>query len=84
MKEYFHISEWDSLPTLIGQAPSLADADLFLNQNGFGDTRYLETAIIENKGASYILTVILNGDSGLAYSPAVQDISEYVSSVLTP
>ena len=84
MKEYFHISEMDSLPTLIGLAPSLADASLLLNQNGHVDTRYLETAVIEDGQAAYILTVMLNGDSGLVYSPAVQNIAEYVSSVLAP
>ena len=84
MKEYFHISEMDSLPTLIGLAPSLADASLLLNQNGHVDTRYLETAVIEDGQAAYILTVMLNGDSGLVYSPAVQNIAEYVSSVMAP
>lgn len=84
MKEYFHIAESDSLPTVIGLAPSAADASLFLNQNGHVDTRYLETAVIEENGAEYILTVILNGDSGLVFNPAVQDIAEYVSSVMTP
>lgn len=84
MKQYFHISEQDSLPTLIGLAPSLADASLILNQNGHGDTRYIETAVIEDNGAEYILTVMLNGDSGLVYSPAVQNIAEYVGTVMAP
>lgn len=84
MKEYFHIAEGDSLPTVIGLAPSVADASLFLNQNGHIDSRYLESAVIGENGAEYILTIMLNGDSSLVYSQAVQDIAEYVSSVMTP
>ena len=84
MKEYFHIDEGDSLPTVIGLAPSAADATLFLNQNGHVDTRYLESAVIEENGAEYILTIMLNGDNGLVYNPAVQDIAEYVSTAVTP
>ena len=84
MKEYFHIDKGDSLPTVIGLAPSVADATLFLNQNGHIDTRYLESAVIEENGAEYILTIMLNGDGTLVYSPAVQDIAEYVSTTITP
>ena len=84
MKEYFHIAESDSLPTVIGLAPSVADASLFLNQNGHIDTRYLESAVIGENGAEYILTIMLNGDGSLVYNPAVQDIAEYVSSVMAP
>lgn len=84
MKEYFHIAEGDSLPTVIGLAPSVADASLFLNQNGHIDTRYLESAVIGENGAEYILTIMLNGDGSLVYNPAVQDIAEYVSTVMAP
>ena len=83
MRTYFHISEGDSLPTLAGLAPSLADADAVLNQNGHGMTRYNETVIIEDGGASYIFTIMLFGDSGMVYSPAVTDVAEYVSSVMS-
>ena len=81
MKEYFHISEGDSLPTLAGLAPSLSDASV-LNQNGHGMTRYNETASIEDGNALYILTIMLHGDSGMTYSPAVTDVSEYVASAM--
>lgn len=84
MKDYFHIAEGDSLPTVIGLAPSVADASLFLNQNGHIDTRYLESAVIGENGAEYILTIMLNGDGSLVYNPAVQDIAEYVSTVMAP
>ena len=83
MKQYFHISEGDSLPTLAGLAPELADADAVLNQNGHGMTRYNETAVIEDNGALYILTIMLHGDSGMEYSPAVTDIAQYVASTMT-
>ena len=82
MKQYFHISEGDSLPTLAGLAPELADADAVLNQNGHGMTRYNETAVIEDNGALYILTIMLHGDSGMEYSPAVTDIAQYVSTAM--
>ena len=83
MTEYFQINAGDSLPTLCGLAPSLSGADLFLNQNGHGDTRYNEAALIETGGARYILVEMLYGKMGFSYSPAVTDISEYISSVLT-
>lgn len=82
MKNYFHINEGDSLPTLVGLAPDLADADAVLNQNGHGMTRYNETAVIEDQGAQYILTIMLYGDSGMVYSPAVTDVAEYVSTAM--
>ena len=82
MRTYFHISEGDSLPTLAGLAPSLQDASAVLNQNGHGMTRYNETAVIEDNGALYILTIMLYGDSGMVYSPAVTDVAEYVSTAM--
>lgn len=83
MTEYFRINPGDSLPTLVGLAPSLSDADLFLNQNGHGDTRYNEAALIEVGGARFILVEMLYGKLGFSYSPAATDISEYITSVLT-
>ena len=82
MRTYFHISEGDSLPTLVGMAPDLQDASAFLNQNGHGMTRYNETAVIEDGGALYILTIMLYGDSGMVYSPAVTDVAEYVCTAM--
>ena len=82
MRTYFRINEGDSLPTLIGLAPGLADAGAVLNQNGHGMTRYNEIALIEDNGALYILTIMLYGDSGMIYSPAVTDIAEYVSTAM--
>ena len=77
------IAESDSLPTVIGLAPSVADATLFLNQNGHGMTRYNETAVIEDNGALYILTIMMHGDNGMVYSPAVTDVAEYVNTAMT-
>ena len=45
-------------------------------------TRYNETAVIEDNGALYILTIMLYGDSGMVYSPAVTDVAEYVSTAM--
>ena len=84
MTQYFHISGDDSLPTLIGLAPSLADASLFLNQNGHVTTRYNESALIEDQGAAYILTIMMSADDELICSPAAEDIAEYVSSAMAP
>ncbi len=83
MRQYFKISETDSLPTLAGLAPSLSDASAVLNQNGHGSTRYNETAIIEDGGALYIMTIMLHGDSGMVYSPAVTDVAEYINTAMT-
>lgn len=83
MRQYFKISETDSLPTLAGLASSLSDATAFLNQNGHGSTRYNETAIVEDGNALYIMTIMLHGDSGLVYSPAVTDVSEYIAASMT-
>ena len=84
MKNWFHIAETDSLPTLVGLAPGLQDAGVFLNQNGHGMTRYNEIALIEDGGSQYILTIMLYGGNGMVYSPAVTDVAEYVSSVMAP
>ena len=81
MKTYFHISEGDSLPTLVGLAPDLAGATV-LNQNGHGMTRYNEIAVIEDGNSLYIMTIMLHGDSGMTYSPAVTDVAQYISSVM--
>ena len=83
MREYFRIHEGDSLPTLTGLAPGLADADMVLNQNGHGDTRYNEITVVGDNGAEYILTVMLHGDAGFTYIPVVTDIAEYVDRTLT-
>ena len=81
MKTYFHISEGDSLPTLVGLAPDLVGATV-LNQNGHGMTRYNEIAVIEDGNSLYIMTIMLYGDSGMTYSPAVTDVAQYISSVM--
>ncbi len=82
MREYFHISEGDSLPTLIGTAQNLSEGAVVLNQNGHGSTRYNETAIVLDDGAEYIMTVMLYGNAELLYNSAVTAISDYVSSVM--
>ncbi len=82
MRQYFKISETDSLPTLAGLAPSLAGASAVLNQNGHGSTRYNETILVEDGSALYIMTIMLYGDSGMVYSPAVTDVTEYIASAM--
>ena len=82
MRNYFHISEGDSLPTLIGTAPGLSEGAVVLNQNGHGSTRYNETAVVSDSGAEYIITVMLYGNAELLYNTAVTEISEYVNSVM--
>lgn len=82
MEEYFHIDAGDSLPTLFGLAPGLKDA-VVLNQNGHGDTRYNETALIRSGNSVYVLTAMLYGSAGFSYNPAVTNIADYVNAVMT-
>jgi len=83
MDQYFHIDQGDALPTLAGLAPSLSDADRFLNQNGYGETRFNETCVVGDGGSNYILTIMLYGEPGFTYNTAVTDIAEYVNEVMT-
>ena len=82
MEEYFRIDAGDSLPTLFGLAPGLKGA-VVLNQNGHGDTRYNETALIRSGNSVYVLTVMLYGTAGFSYNPAVTNIADYVNAVMT-
>ena len=82
MDQYFKIADTDSMPTVMGTAASLSDAELFLNQNGYSDTRFNEVIVVSDGGAEYILAIMLSGSQGFTYSQAAVDITEYVNTAL--
>lgn len=78
MKTYFRIDAGDAYPTAVGLAPELPGDCLFLNQNGRGDTRYNEAAVIAGEDYRYVIAVMFRGDYGFQYETAVKNISSYV------
>ncbi len=76
--KYFHIDDNDSNRTVAGNAPSLAPEAVFLNQNGRGDTRYNEVAVVTNGTHAFVISFMLNGASGFTFESAVQDATDYV------
>lgn len=78
MKQYFKIDDGDGSRTVIGLADVIPADSLFLNQNGRGDTRYNEVALIADGTREYIISIMCTGDYGFQYETAVQDISSYV------
>ena len=64
MQQYFLVDEYDGTNTILGHAPSMEGASLFLNQNGKTDTRYSEVAVVEKEGVRYVICIMLNGDAG--------------------
>ena len=78
MKKYFRIDSGVGYCTLIGLASSIPSDVVFLNQNGRGDTRYNEVAVISDGSCQYVISVMCSGDYGFQYETAVEDISNYV------
>lgn len=79
MQKYFRIDEYDANRTLIGMADGPAEgAELFLNQNGRGDTRFAECALIGDESCTYVISIVCRGDYGFVYEDAVKAVSAYV------
>ena len=78
MRQYFCVDEGDANYTLLGLADSIPAGTMFLNQNGKGDTRYSEVAVIGDEKCSYIISIMLMGDYGFYYEDAVKEASGYV------
>lgn len=78
MKNYFRIDPGDGYRTVIGLAQDLPEDALFLNQNGRGDTRYSEVAVISDGACQYVISVMCSGEYGFQYETAVENISNYV------
>ncbi len=78
MKQYFRIDETDASRTLLGLAQSLPEGTVLLNQNGMGDTRFAEVAVVSADTVSYVISVMCSGAYGYAYEDAVQHISNYI------
>ncbi len=83
MVQNFHVDETDANYTVIGLADALPDGITLLNQNGVGDTRYAESALITDGSVSYILTVMCQGEYGYLFKDAVISVSELVYQTLT-
>jgi len=84
MEQYFRIDETDANRTLIGLADELPETVKFLNQNGKGDTRYSEVAVVADDETAYVISVMLSGEYGYAYEEAVKELSGYVWNCLSP
>lgn len=83
MEEYFRIDSSDTLPTIIGNAAGVADADVFMNQNGSIPKRYNETSMIIKGNRRIAITVMLGGPEGFYYADAIQDmVNEAVNELL--
>ncbi|MDD3795256.1 MAG: serine hydrolase [Lachnospiraceae bacterium] len=78
IRQYLKIDSGDGYRTVIGLAPDIPVNAMFLNQNGRGDTRYNEVAVIADDSCEYIISIMCSGDSGFEYETAVTDISNYV------
>ena len=78
MTQYFRVDESDENRTLIGLSQNLKADDLFLNQNGRGDTRYSEAAVIGRGDRHLIVSVMLRGEYGFAYDEAVVKTADYI------
>ena len=77
MEQYFRISELDEGHTVIGLAEGLNGAQI-LGQDGLGDTRFAEVAVVTNDRCAYVISAMMDGESGFGYLEAVQEISEFV------
>ncbi len=82
MEQYFRIDASDEGRTVIGLAPGVRDAEVFLNQDGMGETRFAEVAVVSDGNCSYILSQMMTGPYGFAYIDAGIGISEYVYKAL--
>ena len=78
MTRNFHVDESDENRTLIGLSANLKADDLFLNQNGRGDTRYSEAAVIGRGERHLAVSVMLRGDYGFTYDEAVIKTADYI------
>ncbi len=82
MLQNFKITTDDAYYTLIGQSDGLPDTVTLLNQNGRGDTRYAETAVILDDTHAYIISVMCTGEYGYLYEDAFRHVSDYVYETL--
>lgn len=83
MEQNFRIDETDEGRTVIGLAPGVRDAGVFLNQNGMGETRFAEVAVVTDDRCSYIISEMMTGTYGFAYIDAGIEISSYVYEALS-
>ena len=74
----------DYMRTSIGLSSALINGNpLFLNQNGRGDTRYSEAAVVVGPGRSYAISVTLYGPYGFSFDDQVAAVSTEVWNSVT-
>ena len=78
MRQYFYIDESDASRTILGLSDAIPSGTMVLDQNGRGDTRYSEVAVISDENCSYIISLMMMGDYGFAYEEAAAAVSGYV------
>ena len=83
MTQYFRLDESDEGRTVLGSTSSIPGNAVFLNQNGRGDTRYSEVAVVADDTHAYVIALMLRGDYGFTYEQGAADASAYVYESLT-
>ena len=78
MKEYFRISELDGNSTVLGNASELPAEAIFLNQNGMGETRFSEVAVIEDDTHAFVISAMLYGSYGFDFETALEEAVNYI------
>ena len=73
MEQYFRVDEFDPIVTVLGNAPSIENAALFLNQDGKTDTRYSEVAVVEKDSHRFVIGIMVNGEQGMYPDQAVMN-----------
>ena len=73
MTEFFHIDETDANYTMLGTAAVLPPDVMLLNQNGWGETRMSEVAVISDASHEFIVSVMLSGSYGFTFETALED-----------
>ena len=84
MTQFFRVDEGDEGRTVLGNAAVIPENAVFLNQNGRGDTRYSEVAVVADETHAYVIALMLRGDYGFTYEDAAVQASAYVYESLTP
>ena len=82
LEEHFRVDPGEDGNTVIGLAEGVSGADLFLNQNGMGESRFAEVALVSDENHAYIISEMMMGRSGFGYIDTGIEISAYVYGAL--
>ena len=87
MQRYFRMDLYDEAGSVIGQASQIAarrqQIDL-LTQNGRGDTRFCEVALLRDGDSTFAVGIMMRGEVGFAYEEAVKALADYIYTALGP